>query len=305
MIERRESPVAELLTIRDYIRWGATRFSAAEVFFGHGTDNAWDESSHLVLSCLHLPWDSPSDLLNARLTLEERKHIISLIERRISERLPAPYLTGEAWYGGLPFYVDGRVLVPRSPIVELVEQQFQPWLANYPSKILDLCCGSGCIGIVCAAEFVDAEVVVSDISTDAITVAESNIVRHELSDQVRAVESDLFASLAGEQFDLIVSNPPYVDIEDLAEMPAEFHAEPEIALGSGDDGLEFTRRLLREARDHLTDNGLLIVEVGNSWPALEAAYPQVPFTWLEFERGGHGVFALTAEQLDACRDQFA
>ncbi len=305
MIERRESPVAELLTIRDYIRWGATRFSAAEVFFGHGTDNAWDEASHLVLSCLHLPWDSPTDLLNARLTLEERKHIIGLIERRIAERLPAPYLTGEAWYGGLPFYVDERVLVPRSPIVELVEQQFQPWLQSYPSRILDLCCGSACIGIVCAAEFVDAEVVVSDISADAIAVAESNITRHELSDQVRAVESDLFASLAGERFDLIVSNPPYVDSEDLAAMPAEFQAEPEIALGSGADGLDFTRRLLSEASDHLTDNGLLIVEVGNSWSALEAAYPQVPFTWLEFERGGHGVFTLTAEQLDACRDQFA
>ncbi|BFM15353.1 50S ribosomal protein L3 N(5)-glutamine methyltransferase [Maricurvus nonylphenolicus] len=297
MIERRESPLAELLTIRDYIRWGATRFSAAGVFFGHGTDNAWDEASHLVLSTLHLPWDSSPDLLNARLTLEERKHVINLIERRISERIPAPYLTGEAWYAGMPFYVDERVLVPRSPIIELIEQQFQPWLANYPSRILDLCCGSGCIGIVCAAEFMDSEVVVSDISADALAVAQSNIERHHLTDQVHAVESDLFANLQGERFDLIVSNPPYVNEEDLAAMPAEFHAEPEIALGSGSDGLDFTRRLLAQARNHLTEQGLLIVEVGNSWPALEAAYPDVPFTWLEFERGGHGVFALTADQL--------
>lgn len=297
MIERRESPLAELLTIRDYIRWGATRFSAAGVFFGHGTDNAWDEASHLVLSTLHLPWDSSPDLLNARLTLEERKHVINLIERRISERIPAPYLTGEAWYAGMPFTVDERVLVPRSPIVELIEQQFQPWLANYPTRILDLCCGSGCIGIVCAAEFMDSEVVVSDISADALEVAQANIERHHLTDQVRAVESDLFANLQGERFDLIVSNPPYVNEEDLAAMPAEFHAEPEIALGSGRDGLDFTRRLLAEARNHLTEQGLLIVEVGNSWPALEAAFPEVPFTWLEFERGGHGVFALTAEQL--------
>jgi ribosomal protein L3 glutamine methyltransferase len=297
MIERRESPLAELLTIRDYIRWGATRFSAAGVFFGHGTDNAWDEASHLVLSTLHLPWDSSPDLLNARLTLEERKHVINLIERRISERIPAPYLTGEAWYAGMPFTVDERVLVPRSPIVELIEQQFQPWLANYPARILDLCCGSGCIGIVCAAEFMDSEVVVSDISADALEVAQANIERHHLTDQVRAVESDLFANLQGERFDLIVSNPPYVNEEDLAAMPAEFHAEPEIALGSGRDGLDFTRRLLAEARNHLTEQGLLIVEVGNSWPALEAAFPEVPFTWLEFERGGHGVFALTADQL--------
>lgn len=297
MIERRESPLAELLTIRDYIRWGATRFSAAGVFFGHGTDNAWDEASHLVLSTLHLPWDSDPDLLNARLTLEERKHVINLIERRISERIPAPYLTGEAWYAGMPFNVDERVLVPRSPIVELIEQQFQPWLTNYPSRILDLCCGSGCIGIVCAAEFMDSEVVISDISTDALEVAQSNIERHHLTDQVRAVESDLFANLQGERFDLIVSNPPYVNEEDLVAMPAEFHAEPEIALGSGSDGLDFTRRLLAEARDYLTEQGLLIVEVGNSWPALEAAFPEVPFTWLEFERGGHGVFALTADQL--------
>jgi ribosomal protein L3 glutamine methyltransferase len=297
MIERRESPLAELLTIRDYIRWGATRFSAAGVFFGHGTDNAWDEASHLVLSTLHLPWDSSPDLLNARLTLEERKHVINLIERRISERIPAPYLTGEAWYAGMPFTVDERVLVPRSPIVELIEQQFQPWLANYPTRILDLCCGSGCIGIVCAAEFMDSEVVVSDISADALEVAQANIERHHLTDQVRAVESDLFANLQGERFDLIVSNPPYVNEEDLAAMPAEFHAEPEIALGSGRDGLDFTRRLLAEARNHLTEQGLLIVEVGNSWPALEAAFPEVPFTWLEFERGGHGVFALTADQL--------
>ncbi len=303
MIERRESPEAELLTIRDYIRWGATRFSAAGVFFGHGTDNAWDEAMHLVLGTLHLPWDSSTDILNARLTLNERRHVIQLIERRINERLPAAYLIGEAWYGGVPFTVDERVLVPRSPIVELIEQQFQPWLSDYPLQILDLCTGSGCIGILCAMNFTDSEVVLSDISADALMVAEQNIQRHFLSDQVSAVQSDLFDGLQGKRFDLIVSNPPYVNTEDLAAMPDEFKAEPSIALGSGDDGLDFTRRLLHEARQHLSDSGLLVVEVGNSWPALEAAYPQVPFTWLDLERGGHGVFVLTAAQLDACQAQ--
>jgi ribosomal protein L3 glutamine methyltransferase len=305
MIEKRESPVHELLSIRDYLRWATSRFNAEGLFFGHGTDNAWDEAVQLIMPSLHLPWDSPPDLLNARLTSDERRHLVHVIERRINERIPAPYITGTAWFAGLAFHVDNRVLVPRSPLAETIAQEFQPWLASYPHRILDLCTGSGCIGIACAHTFTDAEVVLSDISADAIEVAQSNIERHHLEDQVRAVESDLFAGLQGEVFDLIVSNPPYVNAEDLASMPAEFQAEPALALGSGADGLDFTRRLLSEARQHLSDNGLLVVEVGNSWPALEATFPGVPFTWLEFEQGGHGIFVLTAEQLDLHRAELA
>ena len=304
MIEKRESPIAELLTIRDYLRWATSRFNAAELFFGHGTDNAWDEAVQLIMPSLHLPLDSPPDLLNARLTIDERRHLIALIERRIEDRVPAPYLTGRAWFAGLEFQVDERVLVPRSPLGESLHQEFQPWLTSYPHRILDLCTGSGCIGIACASVFTDSEVVLSDISADAIEVANANIQRHHMTDQVTAVESDLFDGLQGQVFDLIVSNPPYVNREDLDSMPAEFQAEPALALGSGEDGLDFTRRLLREARQHLSDDGLMIVEVGNSWPALEKAFPAVPFVWLEFEQGGHGVFALTAKQLDEHREDF-
>lgn len=304
MIEERESLIQELLTIRDYLRWASSRFNEAHLFFGHGTDNAWDEAVQLVMTSLHLPIDSPPDILNARLTLEERRLLVGLVHRRIDERIPTPYLTGKAWFAGLEFNVDERVLVPRSPLWESIEAEFQPWLQGYPHRILDLCTGSGCIGIACAAMFTDAEVVLSDISTDAIDVANSNIAKHYMSDQVRAVESDLFDALSEERFDLIVSNPPYVNDEDLAAMPDEFQLEPALALGSGADGLDFTRRLLREAGDHLTDNGLLVVEVGNSWPTLEAAFPRVPFTWLEFAHGGHGIFVLTAEQLEQYRDDF-
>ncbi len=305
MIEKRESPVNELLTIRDYLRWATSRFNSEKLYFGHGTDNAWDEAVQLVMPSLNLPWDRPPDILNARLTMDERKHLVEVIERRISERVPAPYITGEAWFAGMPFNVDHRVLVPRSPLAETIEQEFQPWLQDYPHRILDLCTGSGCIGIACAATFTEAEVVLSDISADAIEVANSNIERHHLQDQVTAIESDLFGKLQGQVFDLIVSNPPYVNAEDLAAMPMEYQAEPEIALGSGDDGLDFTRRLLREARQHLSDHGLLVVEVGNSWPSLEAAFANVPFTWLDFGIGGHGVFVLSAMQLDEFADSFA
>lgn len=297
MIEKRESPIQELLTIRDYLRWATSRFNAEQLFFGHGSDNAWDEAVQLVLPSLYLPLDCSPDLLNARLTLDERKHLVEVIERRIGSRLPAGYITGKAWFAGLEFDVDERVLIPRSPIGELISQQFEPWLMAYPHRILDLCTGSGCIGIACARAFPDAEVLLSDISAAALDVAKRNIDKHYLNDQVTAVESDLFSNLNAERFDLIVTNPPYVNAEDLALMPAEFQAEPAIALGSGDDGLDFTRRLLQQAHHHLTPSGVLICEVGNSWPALEVAFPAVPFTWIEFEQGGHGVFMLTAEQL--------
>ncbi|MBQ0794371.1 50S ribosomal protein L3 N(5)-glutamine methyltransferase [Zhongshania sp.] len=296
----------ELVSIRDYLRWGVSEFGRAGLFFGHGTDNAYDESRVLVSHVLNLPFDFETELLDARLTIAERESILSLLERRITERVPAAYLTREAWFAGLSFYVDERVLVPRSPIAELIAQDFEPWLSGiYPQRILDLCSGSGCIGIACAYQFEDASVDLADISLDAINVADINIARHELSDRVRAVQSDVFEWLPGERYDLIVSNPPYVDAEDLADMPMEYHREPALGLASGPDGLDITRQILRHAADHLNVGGVLIVEVGNSCVALDEAYPNVPFMWLEFERGGHGVFVMTREQLLEYADSFA
>lgn len=296
----------ELFTIRDYLRWGISEFGRAGLFFGHGTDNAYDEARVLVSHVLNLPFDFEADLFDARLTLDERQSILRLLARRIEERVPAAYLTKEAWFAGLSFYVDERVLVPRSPIAELIAQDFEPWLSGVsPQRILDLCAGSGCIGIACAYQFEEASVDLADISLDAINVADINIARHELSDRVRAVQSDVFELLVGEQYDLIVSNPPYVDAEDLADMPAEYHREPALGLASGSDGLDITRQILRHAADHLNTGGVLVVEVGNSCVALDEAFPTVPFMWLEFERGGHGVFVMSKEQLLEYADSFA
>lgn len=291
----------DLLVIRDYIRWGASEFIAAKLFYGHGTDNPWDEAEQLVLHAINLFPPLSEEWLDARLTRAERKKIVANFTRRIQERIPAAYITGQAWFAGLPFLVDERVLVPRSPIGELIQKRFEPWLATEPQHILDLCTGSGCIGIACAQVFPEAYVQLSDISYDALAVAEENIAQHELGERVFALQSDLFAGLHGQVFDLIVSNPPYVDAEDMASLPAEYHAEPQLGLASGNDGLDFTRRLLAEAADYLTEQGTLVVEVGNSWPALEAAYPQLPFIWVEFEQGGHGVFVLGAQDLRDAR----
>lgn len=292
-----EESVNELVRVRDWIRWGASEFNRAGLFFGHGTDNAWDEAAVLVAWAVHTPWERLEAIQDAALTTSERRRIAGLFERRIRERVPAAYLTGEAWFAGLKFAVNEHVLVPRSPIAELIQQHFEPWLTREPEKILDLCTGSGCIGIACAYAFPHAQVTLSDISEEALAVARENVQAHHLADRVEPVCSDGFHGLQGQVYDLIVSNPPYVDADDMASVPAEYRAEPELALASGQDGLDFTRRLLSEARSHLADGGLLVVEVGNSGLALEQAFPQVPFTWLEFENGGHGVFALTAEEL--------
>ncbi|MCL7463216.1 50S ribosomal protein L3 N(5)-glutamine methyltransferase [Pseudomonas sp. NW5] len=285
-----------LCSIRDLIRWGVSRFHEAELFFGHGTDNAWDEARLLVLGALHLPWDTPTEYLDCRLEADEQAAVHALLQRRVEERIPAAYLLGEAWFCGLPYVVDERVLVPRSPIGELIEGRFAPWLAGAPARILDLCTGSGCIGLACAQAFPEAEVVLADLSFEALEVANLNIERHQLEERVYTVQGDGFDGLPGQRFDLIVSNPPYVDAEDFADMPAEFHHEPALGLACGADGLDLVRRLLAEAADHLNENGLLVIEVGNSQVHIEAAYPEVDFHWVEFTRGGHGVFVLSATQ---------
>lgn len=294
-------PCDDLLTIRDFIRWGVSEFLRAGLFFGHGTDDPWIEAEHLVLHAVHLMPPLEDAWLDARLTQEERQRVLVNLRRRIDERIPAAYVTGRTWFAGLPFAVDERVLVPRSPIAELIRKRFEPWLPREPKRILDLCTGSGCIGIACAYAFPNAEVQLSDISYEALEVAQENIDRHELGTQVFALRSDLFESIHGQTFDLIVSNPPYVDANDMSGLPDEYRAEPELGLASGEDGLDFVRRLLAEAADYLTDDGVLVVEVGNSWVALDVAYPQLPFTWVEFEHGGHGVFVLTASELRNAR----
>ncbi|MEX2475493.1 50S ribosomal protein L3 N(5)-glutamine methyltransferase [Marinobacter sp.] len=297
------SPIDDLYTVRDYLRYISSQFSASSLYFGHGTDNVWDEAVQLVMRSLHLPLENNTLFLNARLTRDERELIISRMHRRIEERVPLAYLLGEAWFMGLPFHVDERVLVPRSPIGELLERGLQPWLGDQSvHRILDLCTGSGCIGIGAATVFEEAEVDLSDISADALEVAASNIELHEVGDRVRTVRSDVFASIEG-RYDVILSNPPYVDAEDLAAMPDEYHHEPELGLAAGGDGLEVAHRIIAGAVDHLNPGGLLIVEVGNSWVALEQAYPDLPLTWLEFENGGDGVFLISADDLQQWQER--
>lgn len=293
---------SRLRTLRDYIRWAVSQFHGAQLFFGHGTDNAWDEARQLVLGALHLPWEMSDSYLDCRLEEDECVRLQELLHKRIEERVPTAYLLGEAWFCGLPFIVDERVLIPRSPIAELIEQRFRPWLPEEPARILDLCTGSGCIGIACAYEFPQAEVVLADLSFDALEVANCNIEQHGLEERVYTVQSDGFDGLPQQRFDLIVSNPPYVDADDFAQMPEEYHHEPAMGLACGDDGLDLVRRMLAEAADHLTERGVLVVEVGNSQVHVEALYHEVDFTWLEFTKGGHGVFLLAAQQ---CREHQA
>jgi len=293
------------VTVAAMLEQGEQQFEKAQIYFGHGTTSAWDEAVYLLSFVLNLPPDADRSLLDQVLTAEQNRAIQELYQRRVTERIPAPYLTGTAWFCGLSFHVDERVIIPRSPLAELIYNGFQPWCDSTPDSVLDLCTGSGCIGISCAYAFEQAEVVLSDISADALAVTQANIVEHNVGNRVTAVESDLFDNLGSQRFDLIVSNPPYVDARDLAEMPDEYQHEPELALASGHDGLDFTRRLLREAEQHLTAQGVLVVEVGNSWVALEQAFPEVAFVWLEFVEGDAGVFVLTREQLLEHKESFA
>jgi ribosomal protein L3 glutamine methyltransferase len=277
---------------------------SAGVFVGHGTDNAMDEAWQLVLSAAGMKLDAEDSVLQQELDDQQLVRIQSLLEKRITLRLPLPYLTGEAWFAGMPFQVSQDVLIPRSPIAELIEAGFQPWCIDSPASILDLCCGCGCIGAAVANVFPEARVDLCDISPCAVEISGANIQRLGLSDRANILQSDLFAGLEPRQYDLIVSNPPYVDQQDMANMPPEFNHEPTLALAAGKDGLDIVRRILSEALAWLSPDGLLIVEVGNSWPALEEAYPRVPFLWLEFERGGHGVFLLERAQLEEFQADF-
>ena len=280
------------------IERGARRLSRARVFFGHGTDNAWDDSAALVLHALQLPHTGDRAIYRQRVDSGGIEHVDELIARRIEERIPAVYITGETWFAGLPFHVDRRVLIPRSPIAELIERRFAPWIEpRRVRRLLDVGTGSGCIAIACAKALPRARVDAIDISPEALEVAAINVRRHRLGRRVRLMRSDHFSALAGERYDIIVANPPYVGRQEMSGLPPEYRHEPPLALAAGRDGLDSVRVILEEAREHLHPGGLLIVEVGNTEAAVSRAFRRLPFLWLEFERGGGGVFLLTAEQI--------
>ncbi len=289
----------ELFTIRDWLRFTVSQFEASDIFFGHGTDNSYDEAVWLVMSALHLPHDTLHNFLDAVITEAERKHLAQLIEQRITKRTPTAYLVREAWLRGFKFYVDERVIVPRSFIAELLVDGLQPWI-EYPEMVessADICTGSGCLGILLANAFPNAAIDVVDISPDAIAVANINIANYGLQEQITAIQSDMFSALTGKKYDLIISNPPYVDAPSMTQLPAEYRNEPQLALGSGKAGLDHTHTILREAANYLNDGGILVVEIGHNRDALLEAYPKLPFTWLEVESGNEFVFLLTKEQL--------
>ncbi|MBY0577414.1 MAG: 50S ribosomal protein L3 N(5)-glutamine methyltransferase [Burkholderiales bacterium] len=294
-----EEAKSHFLTLRDLLRFAVSRFNQAKLAFGHGCTNALDEAAYLILSALHLPHDNLDPFLDAKLLPGERNMILNLIERRITERVPVAYLTHEAWLKGFRFYVDERVIIPRSFIAELLEAQFYPWIDDPDSvtQALDLCTGSGCLAILMAHAFPGAVIDAADISLDALEVARRNVAAYGLQSQVDLIRSDLFSSLAGKTYDLIVSNPPYVNAASMGSLPEEYLHEPAIALASGADGLDATRRILSESAAHLNPDGLVIVEIGHNRDALEEAFQDIEFTWLDTEGGADHVFLLRREQL--------
>ncbi len=292
MINRTE--IIALRTIRDFIRYSASQMAAADVYLGHGTEDPIDEAAALVLHAVHLTPPLHDAYLPARLTTGEVDVIVELLTRRVRDRVPLAYLTQTAWFADLPFFVDERVLIPRSPIAELIDKQFSPYLRQSPTRILDLGTGSGCIAIACAHLFPAAHIDASDINQEALEVAAINVENYEMEDQITLHKADVFAGLPPVRYDLIVSNPPYVRLAEFDELPDEYDHEPRLALAAGEDGLDVVRRLLADAKNYLTDDGLLVVEVGDSRPELEDAFPDVPFLWPDFENGGDGVFVLSA-----------
>ena len=285
-------------TIIDFLRFGLSRANAADLYYGHGTDNAYDEIKALILGSLSLPFDLDPCLLQSRLTKSEKEMLCRQLEQRIFSHVPVPYLTREAYFCDLSFYVDERVLIPRSPLAELILQQFSPWIdADSVDNILDLCAGSACIAIACCYAFPEASVDAVDISRDALDVAVINQQRHDVQDVLTLIESDCFDSVPLKRYDIIVSNPPYVGHDEMQSLPKEYRHEPNLALETANNGLAIVEKILKSAHAYLSEQGILVVEVGNSEQALQDAYPHVPFTWLDFERGGQGVFLLTCQQL--------
>ena len=300
-----EAIITTLTTIRDYIRWGASQISESKVFLGHGIASPIHESAAIVMAAIFQPYNLDDCYLDAVLTIEERNRIVLQFNRRIQERKPVAYLTHEALFAGLSFYIDERVLIPRSPIAELIEQRFEPWVEeDEVFSILDLCTGSACIAIACAYAFPEATIDAVELSDDALAVALINIEKHAVIEQVELIQSDLFAQVSNNQYDVIVSNPPYVAIQEWKDLPAEYHEEPEMGFTGGVNGLDLVLRILVEANNHLSKQGILIIEVGSSAETLQQLFPQIPFYWLEFERGGDGVFLLTAEQIQQYHQLF-
>ncbi|WOE42999.1 50S ribosomal protein L3 N(5)-glutamine methyltransferase [Acinetobacter chinensis] len=322
--EHLQEAAENLTTIRDFIRFGVTALRQYDAHLGQGTEDYFAESSALVLQTMSLEWKADAEILDAKLLPSEKAEFLALLERRINEKVPTSYLLNLAYFCDKPYYVDERVLIPRSPVAELINQRFAPYCLDEngeareglnnlpenaqpktPQRILDMCTGSGCIAIALAYAFPDAEVDATDISKEALEVASINAEHHNKQYQVALLESDLFTKVPAEnQYDLIVSNPPYVDAEDMADLPEEFHHEPELALAAGQDGLDLVRKMLAQAADYLTEDGLIVIEVGNSEWAMRQNFNTVDFYWLQFQKGGSGIFALTAEQCRKYRELF-
>lgn len=291
-------------TILDMLRWTSNRFNAAKIFYGHGTNNFWDETLHLILPSLHLPIHIPTKMYHVRLTKKEQEKIIQLVNHRIHKNIPVPYLTNQAWFCGLKFYVDERVFIPRSPIGELIPSYFRNILSYTPRKILDMCTGSGSIAIAIALMYPKSEIDAVDISINALKIAKYNIKLYNLENRIIPIYSNLFHKLSKLKYDLIVTNPPYVNKSEISKLPKEFRYEPILSLSAGNDGLKIIRKILKNVTKYLNKNGVLICETGLSKKSLIKFYPQIPFQWLHFINGGDGVFTLTYKQLLNCQKFF-